>query len=62
MWQDKGTELSSQLRPNSLKVRQAEITTLQIRTLQNYRSQVLKDKFETRLVLNVLNEFLAAKK
>ena len=62
MWQDKGTELSSQLRPNSLKVRQAEITTLQIRTLQNYRSQVLKDKFETRLVLNVLNEFLATKK
>ena len=62
MWQDKGTELSSQLQPNSLMVRQAEITTLQIRTLQNYRSQVLKDKFETRLVLNVLYEFLATKK
>ena len=62
MWQDKGTELSSQMQPNSLKVRQAEITTLQIRRLQNYSSQVLKDKFETRLVLNVLNEFLATKK
>ena len=32
------------LQPNSLKVRQANITTLRITTLEDYRSQVLKDE------------------
>ena len=37
---------SGQLQPNSLKVRQANITTLRITTLEDYRSQVLKDEIE----------------
>ena len=34
------------LQPNFLKVRQVNITTLLITTLEGYRSQVLKDEIE----------------
>jgi len=34
------------LQSNFLKVRQANITTLRITTLEDYRSQVLKDEIE----------------
>lgn len=52
--QEIGTELPPQLQPNSLQVRQAKITTLQITRLEEFSKTKL-----TRLVLNIVNELLA---